>query len=296
MNQKTKNIITAFVIGIFRTLFLIAICYIILKPFISIILSGFMSPDDLRDIRVEKIPLNWSWYYWKHAWSALGFSSFFNSLISTVGNMLLQVFTSVFVGYGLSRFKFRGRNILMAFVVIMMIVPFQVYSISEYLMFRNFLGLGSLINTPYALYILSFGCMGLKHGLYIYVVMSCFNSLPKELEQAAYIDGAGIWRTFISVMLPNARNVIVTIILLSFSWMWTDTKFTSHLNNSINTLPARVTSSYMTIHSTQSSKDILGTTIAQGAAVVIIIIPLVIMFVVCQKSFVKSISHSGLAN
>lgn len=296
MNQKIKNKITASLMAVFRTVFLFAMCYIILKPFISIILSGFMSPDDLRDIRVEKIPLNWSFYYWKHAWGALGIESFLSSLYSAVGNTVLQVVTSVFVGYGLSRFKFKGWGLLMVFVVIMMMVPFQVYSISEYLMFKDFLFFGNLISTPYALFILSAGCMGLKHGLYIYVVMNCFNGLPKELEQAAYIDGAGIWRTFTSVMLPNVRNVIVTIALLSFSWMWTDTKFTSHLDNSMNTLPARVTSGYMTLHSTQSSKDILGTTIAQGAAVIIIIIPLVILFIACQKSFVKSISHSGLAN
>ena len=95
MNQKTKNKIVALLMTIFRTVFLFAMCYIILKPFISIILSGFMSPDDLRDIRVEKIPLNWSFYYWKHAWSALGIESFLNSLYSAVGNTVLQVITAV---------------------------------------------------------------------------------------------------------------------------------------------------------------------------------------------------------
>ena len=97
-------------------------------------------------------------------------------------------------------------------------------------------------------------------------------------------------------MLPNVRNVIATIFLLSFSWQWTDTEFTGHLNNVVNTLPTRVTSSYMQMATVKSAQDILGTTIAQGAAVILIILPLVVLYIFCQRSFMQSMSRSGLAN
>lgn len=284
-------------VSFFRLLFCFAMCYIILKPFVSLILSAFMSPSDLLDIRVEKVPLKWSLYYWKGAWEGLGWSTAgLNSFITASGVSILQVITSIFVGYGLSRFKFKGSNLLLFGVVLTMIIPFQVYNISQYLTFRNFPVFGNLINTPWSMFILSASCMGLKHGVYIYIVKTFFDGLPKEIEQAAYIDGAGIFKTFTSVMLPNVRNVIATVFLLSFSWQWTDTEFTGHLNNVVNTLPTRVTSSYMQMSTVKSSQDILGTAIAQGAAVIFIILPLVILYVFCQRSFMQSISRSGLAN
>ena len=295
--SMAKKNVGKVMVFIFRLLFSITMCYIILKPFVSLILSAFMSPSDLLDIRVEKVPIKWSLYYWKGAWEGLGWSTAGrNSFITAAGVSVLQVLTSVCVGYGLSRFKFKGSRLLMAGVILTMLIPFQVYSISEYLLFRYFPIFGNLINTPWAIFLLSASCLGLKHGVYIYIVKTFFDGLPKEIEEAAYIDGAGIFKTFTSVMLPNMRNVITTIFLLSFAWQWTDTEFTGHLNNEVNTLASRVTSTYMTMYTTKSSQDMLGTVIAQGAAVILIIVPLVVLYIFCQRSLMQSVSRTGLAN
>ena len=73
---------------------------------------------------------------------------------------------------------------------------------------------------PY--YLMSAGCMGLKNGLYIYMTRQFFRNQPKELEEAAYVDGCGTLRTFFRIMLPDAKPIITSCFLFSFVWQWTD--------------------------------------------------------------------------
>ena len=106
-----------------------------------------------------------------------------------------------------------------------------------YLQYRNFdfLGLGTLIgwitgnyltinllNTPAPMMISAILGLGLRSGLFIYIFQQFFRGLPRELEDAAYIDGCSIPKTFVSVMLPNSRSAIVSCVLFSFVWYWND--------------------------------------------------------------------------
>lgn len=147
-----------------------------------------------------------------------------------------------------------------------------------------------MIDTVAPVLLLSLVGLGLKQGLYIYLMRSFFMGLPEDLESAAYIDGASIPTTFFRVILPNARTILTTVFLFSFCWQWTDSTFSSVYFSSIDTLASRVLSSFM------ETGDAVGNALAQRAAVLIIILPLMVLFVFCQKSLVQSISRSGLAN
>lgn len=272
----------------------------ILYPFIIKILATFMSPEDLLDSTVKFVPKNPSTYYWKFAWERLDIvKSGLLSLGLALGSALIQVIVCTMVGYGLARFKFKGRNLAFILVITILLVPSQVYSIPQYLNFRYF-GIGdfnvNLIDNVIPVFLLSLGCMSVKQCLYIYLMREFFKDLPRDLENAAYIDGAGIGKTFLKIVLPNAKSMMITIFLFAFCWQWTDTEFSTLYFSSKTTLPMRALGGYMIIKGQVSSIDPLGTAIARAAATIMIIIPIIILSAFCQKFLVRSISRSGMAN
>lgn len=299
--QKLKSKVPLAIWSFFRFVLIFGLCFTILYPFIIKILAAFMSPDDLLDSTVKLIPKHLSGYYWEFAWEHLdvlksGFLSLRLALISGV----IQVIVSTMAGYGLARFNFKGRTVVFAIAIIMLLVPAQVYSIAQYLGFRYF-GIGdatvNLLDTELPFYMLSFGGLSVKQGLYIYLMREFFKGLPRDLENAAYVDGSSIFRTFTSIVLPVARGMMITIFMFAFCWQWMDTELSSMYFTSKTTLAMRpVVGSYMVIKGQVASTDPFGTAIARAAATMIIIIPVILLAMVCQKFLVRSISQSGLAN
>lgn len=298
---KLRKKATKFLWSVFRSVLLLGICFIILYPFFVKILASFMSPDDLLDPTVKLVPKHFSTYYWKFAWSKLDIlKSGFLSLQLSVISGIIQVIVSAMVGYGLARFKFKGRNAAFALVIIILLVPPQVYSIAQYLGFRYF-GIGNatinLIDNVIPVYLLSIGCLSIKQGLYVYLMREFFIGLPRDLENAAYVDGCSIASTFVRIVLPNAKGMMITIFLFAFCWQWTDTTFSTLYFSSKTTLAMRpIIESLMVIKAQVSSIDPFGTAIARSTATIIIIFPVIVLAMVCQKFLVQSISQSGLAN
>lgn len=298
---RYKNKVMKVTWSVFRFILIFGLCFVILEPFIIKILATFMSSEDLLDATVKYVPKNWSLDYWKFAIERMDIlKSGGLSLFLSLGSAIIQVIVSTMVGYGLARFRFKGRNLAFAIVMVILLVPSQVYSIPQYLNFRYF-GVGNLtvnlIDSVIPIFLLSLGCLSIKQCLYIYLMREFFKELPRDLENAAYIDGASIGRTFTTIVLPNAKNMMITVFLFAFCWQWTDTEFSSLYFTSKTTLAMRpVVGSYLTIKGQVSSIDPLGTAIATAAATIIIILPVVILSAFCQKFLVKSISHSGFAN
>lgn len=268
-----------------RLVLLLGLAFLIIRPFLDKILQAFMHPDDLLDATVQFIPRHLSIYYWKTALQSLQLSQTLSNtlLLSGVGGAI-QMMVSTSVGYGLARYRFRGNRLLFVCVIIMMIVPPQVYSIAQYLMFRSL----HITDTVLPIFVLSIGGLGLKQGLYIYLMKSFFEGLPHDLESAAYIDGAGNFRTFFSVMLPNAVSIMAIVFLFSFCWQWTDT-----------TMPDLYFSStlvFANVIPTLGLQVPMDGKIIQNAACILILIPLFLPFIFSQKMLVKSIASTGLAN
>lgn len=282
----------------FLYIFLLEMAFIILTPFLIKILAAFMSPSDLLDTTVRIIPRNWSLYYWEEAWKALKIQSagVFTFVISAAVG-ILQMLVSSFIGYGLARFRFRGRNLAFAAVIVMMLIPPQTYSVAEFLHFR-FFGVGdiqvNLINTGVPMVLLAMFGMGLKQGLYIYMMREFYMGLPKDMENAAYIDGASAMKTYFLVAMPNARIIMTMVFLFSFCWQWTDTSQSSVLFTEPTLLASRPGD--LALRAGGASLDVIGTAIGRNAMAILIIIPLLFLFMLCQKSLVRSMSRSGQAN
>lgn len=296
-SKKMKLQLKKWPLSILRFIIIFGLAFIILEPFVYKILMAFMHPDDLIDSTVWIVPRIGSTYYWQQALEQMKLpQSAINTFLLSLIVGILQVFSCTMIGYGLARFNFRGNKAAFAVVILIMLVPVQVISIARYLDFNYFNFFGkviSLTDTFWPLIILSATGLGIKQGLYIYMMRELFRSLPVSIEEAAYIDGAGPIQTFINVMLPNALTTMATVFVFSFCWQWTDTMYSSLYFNEMPVLANVVDTMYIRVG---LNPDPLATGILRNAAAIIIMLPLMVLFVFAQKLFVKSMALSGLAN
>ena len=311
MRIFSKKFLFQVVWTIFRLVFLIGISYIILYPFFTKISGSFMSSDDFVDVTVKMIPKyptldNYKFIAIENRyWEAL-----FNSATLALLSAFIQTLITAFVGYGFAKFKFKGRGLLFVLVILTMVVPHKTLQLAMFMKFKyfdiygiyNFLAslFGAkqtyidLINTYFPLTILSLGGLAFKNGLYIFIFRQFYKGVPDELEEAAYVDGSGIFKTYFRIILPLTIPMMVTIFMFAFSWQWTDTYYTSlfftatgpHLLPAVVTVPLSLSQSYAAAPLQESA--VLNT------AGLMVIAPLFIIFLFAQKSLVQGIERSGI--
>ena len=146
----------------------------------------------------------------------------------------------------------------------------------------------NLINTLIPYYILSLTGLGLKQALYIFLMKSLFEQMPTDMENAAYIDGAGIFKTFGLVVVPNAKALMITVFLFAFCWTWTETSFATAFYPDLSLLSS-------TLLELDGMMGMSAGNVTY-AGIIIIMIPMLILMIFCQKYLVKSITLSGMAN
>ncbi len=271
-----------------RAVIIIGICFIILYPFFVKIVNGFKSFDDLIDPTVEYLPRVYSLEYWISAFEQMEYpKAFLNTLLVSLGVAILQTAVAAVTGYGFARFKFKGRNLLFLFVILMLIVPPQTILVPLFIKFKQFLGFINLIDTPLPVFIMAATGTGFKNGLYIFLARQFFINMPKELNEAAAIDGCGVFGTFFKVMLPSASTILTTVFLLSFSWQWTDT-----LYNGLFFQDTAILSNAINVVGMGESMAVSGN--LQNIAAILAVLPLAVLYIFAQKSFVESIDNAGI--
>ena len=312
---RSKFINTAFVGNLlwyaFRFLFLIGVSYVILFPFFAKITSSFMSAEDFVDVTVQLLPKYPTLETYKAIIVDNGyFTAVFNTLLLAGSCAIIQTFICSLVAYGFAKFKFKGNGVLFAIVVFTMIVPHATLEFSMYLHFRYFdvagifslLGnLGAiedpyinLLNTYWPLWILSLTALGFKNGLYIFMLRQFFKGVPDELEESAYIDGSGVFRTYMQIILPLSGAMLITVFMFSFAWQWMDNFYVDmffasngpKLMDSIIKIPKSLNTNY--------AGQVLYESAIQNTAGLMIIIPLLIMYIFGQKYIVQGIERSGI--
>lgn len=259
-----------------------------------------MSLDDLIDITVKYFPKHFTLANYKSAFQLLGMpKTLFVSLGIFILTSLVQTLSCTMVGYGLARFKFKLNGIVFACVVIQLLIPPDTLMLTRYIQFRYFDFFGllkpftgetlNLTNSFLPLMILGILCMGLKNGLFIFILRQYFKGLPRSLEEAAYVDGCGSFRAFVTIMLPGAKAMMTTVFLFSFVWLWTDMT----VSPSITTADIFVNKIYMLTSGADSTGG-LNLSLQKNAGIMIILIPVLLIYIICQKSFVQGIESSGL--
>lgn len=176
-------------------LIFIAIAFMILFPLFEKLTVVFQSQEDLVDNTVKYIAKEPTFYTLNTVIKAMDYwSALMHSLLLSLAVALLQVFSSSFISYGLARFKFAGRGLIFALIVLTLIIPPQVILSSMYLNFRYFDFLGviglirgdslNLINTAWPFMLMGITGLGIKNGLYIYMLRQFYRNLPIEFEEA----------------------------------------------------------------------------------------------------------------
>ncbi len=316
---------------IFRLVLLVGISYVVLFPFISKIAGSFMAPEDFVDVTVRLIPKNFTLDIYK---AVLGdeldyWEAFRNTFIISLAGALLQTFICCLIGYGLAKFRFRGNKLVMLLVILTMIVPHQTLQLSMFMGFRYFDILGilsflsggasvgfmpesfnellagiqiidlpdhglALTNTYAPLLILSATGLAFKNGLYIFMLRQFFTGVPDALEESAYIDGSGVFRTFFTIILPLSIPMMVTVFLFAFCWQWTDDFYTElFFTTSKITLMPDVVDIPTSLKTDYAGQNMYYTAIRNTCGICIIM-PLVILYCFGQNFLVQGIERSGL--
>ncbi|OED58786.1 carbohydrate ABC transporter permease [Acholeplasma laidlawii] len=309
--ERGKNIrrvrkFQSILISVLRALLLGGLCFIILYPVIQQVLLGLRAPMDANDPSVVWVPKNWSFQNFRLAMLVL---DYWNALLNTFKlsaiSMVLQVASTALAGYAFSRLKFKGSEILFIFVILTIVIPPQALSLAQYLYFRDL----GLIGSENAIYLMSGLGQGIRSGIFIYIFRSFFKGLPKELEEAAQVDGASVFRIFWNVMLPNARGAIITVGLFAFVWQWNDTYYASIFNISTEAFPI------LTMRLVNAAENVYAALFYSGAlsligqdvwsnpmflatisnvAALLMMLPLLVMYLFVQKQFVESIERTGI--
>ena len=241
--MKAKAV--AALVSLLRTLLIIGLCYVILFPLFSKVSPAVMERRDLFDQTVRWIPRHPTLENFRVAFVNMSYGrAFLGSFVLSSSVSLLQLLVCTAVGYGFARFRFPGSGVLFWIAITTLVVPPQMMMLPLYLNFRYFNPLGllpepgiNLMNTYWPFILLSLTGNGLRNGLFIFIMRQFFRGMPRELEDAAYVDGAGALKTFSAVMLPGAIPALVIVFLFSFVWQWNDYFYSGMLMSNSTILP-----------------------------------------------------------
>lgn len=288
---------------ILRLVILIGLGFLIIYPILYKLIVSFKSYADFSDPTVIFIPKQISLVAYKTVWETVQYPvSLLYSILFCGVMSLFQMASCTLVGYGLARYPFKGRGVVFALVMLTMVIPPQAILFPLYLKFKFFDPLkilvldgvlqgSSLINTPWPFVLLSVTGLGLKNGLYIYMMRQYFRGVPASVEEAASIDGCGHFRIFYKIMLPGARPMLLSVFLFSFVWQWTDSYYSSMLAPNLPTLNMQLFG--MTEQLIQSHGNI-ASNLLESPQFILLIAPLILLYLFTQRFFVEGIEQSGI--
>jgi multiple sugar transport system permease protein len=194
---------------------LVAATALFLFPFFWMFLTTVKSEGELFLYPPRWMPSHWMWLNYALTLRAVPFGRYtLNSLIIAVGNVAAVYFSCSFAAYALSRFSFRGRELVFAAILAAMIIPINIIIIPQYLMFNSLRWLDTFL----PLIVPSI----LGYSLGTFLLRQFFSTVPKELEEAAMIDGAGSLRILLRVYIPLSTGAFITIGLFMFIFQWND--------------------------------------------------------------------------
>lgn len=305
LGKKTGSVL----FRIFRVYLILALSFVVLYPIFYLISMSFRPVEEFTNPSIIWVPETWTLDILKKAWEAVDFPvSLRNTVIFALSNTVFSILPCCLAGYGFARFQFKGKRLLFVCLIISIIVPAQTIIVPLYVRMRyfDFFFLGQLgrlfTGAPFTVKLLdSYGAMwflsllgnGLRGGMFIFIFRQFFTSMPQDLEDAAYVDGAGFFSTFLRVIVPCASAPFLVVFILSLIWHWNDTFMSTLLDSS------RTTLAFAIQNLTQSSgvganSDVYTLLQTRLASCIYLITPLLIVYLFLQKYFIQSIDRTGL--
>ncbi len=307
LKRRVKEI----VISIVRALLMFGLCFMIIQPMLTRFSMSRMEERDLYDSTIILLPRHVTLDNYRIVADLTSFpESMINTLWISIVISICQVVAATLVAYGFARYEFPLKKFWFACVVLLIIIPPQTIQTSLYITFAQFdlFGIikaltGDTVNlrssmAPYV--IMSLTCMGLKNGLFIYMMRQYFKNVPMSLEEAAYVDGCGTMHTFVKIMLPDAVPTIASCFLFSFVWQWTDLFYSRNFLTSYRTFAVQMSTMVSRMGRYFSSDVTQSVVVPNGRqlqlisiAVLFCCIPLIILYCFTQRTFVESLAMTG---
>ena len=294
---------------LFRYLLLLGVSYIAIFPIIKFVSASLTVPEDffsgvsniVPDVATFENYINSQDYfkYFKHAKV---------TLLITVISTICSVFVCSLIGYGLGRYKFKGSNLVYAAVLFTIIMPLQTAQIplTYYYRWFDIFSIGKLVGlftgeTLTVNLLPNLGRfivpallgVGLKAGIFIFLFRQFFEGMPKDLEEAAKLDGCGAFKIYWKVMLPNIIPVMVTTILLAVIYYWNDSLVSGLSNLNMGTPLMVEISRLFSLRIGAEELTLMRRTVEYYSILFSAVLPLVAVFVFCQRFFVESMDRSG---
>lgn len=293
---------------------LILLAYQLIYPVLYMISASIKAPVDSYDPSVIWIPKHFSATGFTDAYKTMKYmDALVRSLGIGLGCAILDVISCALAGYGFARYKFPFKNFFFACVILTLIVPTQTIILPYYMNMKYFdpLGIMSLLSTitgkdvainlvgsNLAFFIPSVLGAGIRSGLYIYIFKQFFEGMSAALEESAYVDGSGPLRTFLYIMLPNAKNAIVTVFLFSFVWHFNEYYLSNQLlGTGKRTLIVALSSLRVDLAAViggQTTTDPIRIQTRIQAGCLLTILPMFLLYIVTQRKLADSIEHIGI--
>ncbi len=306
--DRRKSVMTDvknFLIKVFGMLILIGVSYVILSPIIGMIVNSISSDKDAYNPMVYILPQFPTLERYALAWERLEYlPTIGKNLLYVIVLMLMQIFICSMVGYGFARFNFPLKKLLFGCVVVMIVIPSHTIMLPLYMTFKEFdpfglvtalTGAGGLMGTTVPMFIMTALGTGVRSGLYIYIFNQFFRGLPKEIEEAALVDGAGVWYTYFRIMLVNAMPSVITVAVFSMVWQFNDTFYAKLFVISEEVVISKKIGSLATVLATIDK--ILNPTIQElyvNAGIILVVLPILIVYLWLQKYFIEGVERSGI--
>ncbi len=298
----------------FRLVILLAIGYIVIYPLFYMIVTSLISGDAYKNSTRVWIPTAFNVIdnYAKGAGTLDYVNSLLNTLKTEIVSAVFQIGSCAIAGYGFARFNFKGKKIFTALLFLSILVPDMMMLIPKMVNFSqlDFLGIlgffnkltgvdlrPDITNTGWTFWLPSLLGVGLRSGILIFIYIQFFKGLPRELEEAAWVDGAGPIRTFIQIALPSSGVVILTVSVFSLIWHWNDSLLSSMYM--VKDYPLAVMLSQFRVNLLQiyyiqfNSNDPESAAIAM-ASCVLFVAPMLIFYMIVQHWFIESIDRVGI--
>ncbi len=279
---------------------LICIGFIYLYPIIYMISSSFMTLDDLLDSSINWIPSTLNLDNYIQAAKSMDFwKSLLQSIIIAGVPTLCNVASCALVGYGLARFEFPGKKIVLGIIIFSFVLPSQITMIPTYVLYSDM----GILGTLWAFILPSILAVGINGPIYILIFYQFFRQVPKVLIEAAQIDGAGYLKSFLKISLPSAAPALITVSLFSFVWYWNESYLTEMYVHGVmkesgwTTLVIQLDKFAANYSEYAQTSGSMATNLNESismAGTMLSILPLLLMYFILQRYFVESIDRTGI--
>lgn len=257
----------------------IVVALAMLLPIIWMVLTAFRPESDIVTWPPSLLPHDLTLEHFKDIWSAIPFARLYGNTVVFAGAVtIISLVFDAMAAYALARLEFRGRGFVFVLILVMLMLPYQVTLIPLYDTLST-LGLaGTLPGMIIPRMTNAFG---------IFFLRQFFLSLPRDLEEAARVDGASEWRVFRQIVIPLAKPALLTLGLFHFQYNWNDLLWPLIMAKDLGsaTLPAGL-SMFMGQHVVEYGLLMAGSVLS--------LVPVVVFFLIIQRSFVAGIATTGL--